>query len=265
VVSGSAVPGSTIRSMLSNAAHSCRDNDSVMVQEGKVYLHVKMANVQYRFRAHSAAQTAFAGFLIDGEANGGLCGSDVLILTEAGQRCDVTGITNNAVTDLPIVQAAGLIQSSIGPIINIFNQNASIGDGKSVHSCAQLRSFGTLIDDVPFACGGTQRIVTPEGKIIPLSIRDGLAYMDMIPPSADDLERYPHVIFTSDNAWDPLLLDPEHALAPNVYHVDYTHGFQDHRVNNFGRLSLIIKPVLNIILCMLMKLLYNAMTLTLKL
>ena len=59
--------------MLSNAAHSCRDNDSVMVQEGKVYLRVKMANVHYRFRAHSAAQTAFAGFLIDGEANGGLC------------------------------------------------------------------------------------------------------------------------------------------------------------------------------------------------
>ncbi len=66
-VSGSAVPGSTIRSMLSNAAHSRRDNDSVMVQEGKVYLRVKMANVKYRFCAHPAARTACAGSLIDGE------------------------------------------------------------------------------------------------------------------------------------------------------------------------------------------------------
>jgi hypothetical protein len=126
-----------------------------------------------------------------------LCGSDVLILSETGQRCDVTGITNNAVTDLPIVQAAGLIQSSIGPIFGIFNQYASTGDGKFVHSCAQLQNFGALIDDVPIACGGTQRIVTPEGHIVPLSICDGLAYKDMSPPSAGDLERYPHVIFTS--------------------------------------------------------------------
>jgi hypothetical protein len=170
---------------------------------------------------------------------------------------------NNAVTNLPIVQAAGLIQSSIGPIIGIFNQYASIGDGKSVHSCAQLQSFGTLIDDVPIDCGGTQRIVTPEGHIIPLSIRDGLAYMDMSPPSADDLERYPHVIFTLDDAWDPSLLDNEHALAPDVYHVNYTHGFQDHRVNDFGEV-IIIKPVLSIVLCMLMMLLCTAMTLTLK-
>jgi hypothetical protein len=106
---------------------------------------------------------------------------------------------------LPIVQADDLIQSSIGPIIGIIHQYASIGNGKSVHSFAQLRSFGTLID-VPIACGGTQRIVTPEGYIVPLSICDGLAYIDMSPPSVDDLERYPHVIFTLDNAWDPLIL-----------------------------------------------------------
>ena len=42
------------------------------------------------------------------------------------------------------------------------------------------------------------------------------------------------MIFTSDNAWDPLLLDCEHSFAPDVYHVDYTHGFQTHRVNDVG-------------------------------
>jgi hypothetical protein len=83
------------------------------------------------------------GSLIDGGANGGLCGCNTLVLSETGQRCDVTGITNNAVNNLPIVQTAAVIQSSIGPIIGIFNQYPSIGEGKSVHSCAQLRSFGT--------------------------------------------------------------------------------------------------------------------------
>jgi hypothetical protein len=103
-----------------------------------------------------------------------------------------------------------------------------------VHSCAQLRSFGTLIDDVPIACGGTQRLVTTEGYIVPVSIREGLAYMDMSPPSAEDLNQYPHVMFTSDDAWDPSLpLDHEHSLD-DEYHVDDDHGFRDHRVNDFG-------------------------------
>ncbi len=93
-----------------------------------VSLRIKMANVHYQFCAQSAAQTACAGSLIDRGVNGGLFGSDVLILLETGRRCNVTGITNNAVTDLPIVQAAGLIQSSIGPIIGIFNLYASIRD-----------------------------------------------------------------------------------------------------------------------------------------
>ena len=114
-----------------------------MVQEGNVYLRVKMADVRYNLHTHSASRSVCSGSLIDRGANGGLCGSDALVLSGTGQHCDITGITNNAVTDLPIVQAAAVIQSSIGPIIGIFNQYASIGEGKSVHSCAQLRSFGT--------------------------------------------------------------------------------------------------------------------------
>ncbi|KAI2490058.1 hypothetical protein MHU86_24526 [Fragilaria crotonensis] len=127
--------------MLSNAAYLPCENDCVMVQEGTVYLRgVKMTNVNYCFRAHSAAQTTCAGCLIDGGANaGGWCGSDVLILPETGHYSNVAGITNIAVTDLPsIVQAAGLIQSFIGPIIGIFHQYASIKDEKSAHSCMQL-------------------------------------------------------------------------------------------------------------------------------
>jgi hypothetical protein len=135
---------------------------------------------------------------------------------------------------------------------------------KAVHSCAQLQIFGTLIDDVPIACGGTQRIVTPEGYKTPLSICDGLAYINMSPPSADDLDRYPHVIFIPNNTWDPLLLNHKHALSPDVYHVDYSHGFQDHGVNDLVWFSFITKPTLSIILCMLMKLLCTAMTLTMK-
>jgi hypothetical protein len=99
--------------MLSYAAYLRHDDDSIMVQEGSVYLDVKMAGVYFQFCAHSVAQTACTCSLIHGGGDGGLSGSHVLILLESGYCCDVTGITNNAVTDLPMVQAAGLIQSSI--------------------------------------------------------------------------------------------------------------------------------------------------------
>jgi hypothetical protein len=90
-----------------------------------------------------------------------------------------------------------------------------------------------LIDDVPIACGSTQRLVITEGYTVPVSIREGLAYMDMSPPSVEDLNQYPHVMFTSDDACDPSLLDHEHSLD-DKYHVDDDHGFRDHRVNDVG-------------------------------
>ena len=47
-----------------------------------------------------------------------------------------------------------------------------------------------------------QRVVTPDGWIIPLHIRNGLAYMDMRPPTQDKYETYDHVVLTSDVTWD---------------------------------------------------------------
>ena len=43
-----------------------------------------------------------------------------------------------------------------------------------------------------------QRVVTPNGRIIQLHIRNGLAYMDMCPPTEDEYETYDHVVLTSD-------------------------------------------------------------------
>jgi hypothetical protein len=120
VVSGSAVPGSTIQTMLSNAAHYGKGRKGLSLRQDDT--------CSLSILCPFCCLTACAGSLIDGGANGGLCGSDVLILLETGQHCNVTGITNNVVTDLPIVQAASLIQSSIGSIIGIFNQYASIGN-----------------------------------------------------------------------------------------------------------------------------------------
>ena len=33
--------------------------------------------------------------------------------------------------------------------------------------------------------------------------------MDMVPPTDDDMERYPHVFITADSPWNPDSLDEE--------------------------------------------------------
>ena len=57
--------------------------------------------------------------------------------------------------------------------------------------------------------GGQQCLTTVDGYKIPLSIRRGLPYMDMYPPSDHELDSLPHVVLTSDADWDPTMADNE--------------------------------------------------------
>jgi hypothetical protein len=67
------------------------------------------------------------------------------------------------------------------------------------------------VDDTPRQlCNGKQRLQTPEGYFIPISIRNGLLYIDMYTPSDKELDSYPHVHFTSDMPWNTQVLDDEY-------------------------------------------------------
>ena len=58
--------------------------------------------------------------------------------------------------------------------------------------------------------GGKQHIVTLDGYIIPLNIKNGLAYVDLSKPIDQDYCSLPHVVSTLDSNWDPTILDSEH-------------------------------------------------------
>ena len=51
------------------------------------------------------------------------------------------------------------------------------------------------IDDTPRKLKGSQSIKHSDGYVIPPSIRQGLAYMDMTLPNDSDLDSFPHVNF----------------------------------------------------------------------
>ena len=199
-----------IRQLLSN--NTSRDSSSVpssIVVDGRTY------TLSYCARTYSLHQQLQSpcGSLIDGGANGGLSGSDVVVLSETLLTADVTGIADNTLTQIPICTVAGLIQTQHGPIIGIFHQYAHQGTGKTIHSVSQLRHFGTIVDDTPRQFGGKQRLEALDGYIIPLSIRSGLPYMDMSPPTQEELDTYPHVFFTSDMEWHPQSVNDEYHVA----------------------------------------------------
>ena len=124
-------------------------------------------------------------------------------------KVDVHGIENHKVQGVPIGTVAGLVETHRCKVILIMHQYAIYGKGRTIHSSGQLEHFGNKVDDRSRVVGGKQRITTLEGYVIPLQIREGLAHFHMTPPTDDDLDIYPHVILTSDNDWDPTLLDNE--------------------------------------------------------
>ena len=143
---------------------------------------------------------------MDSGANGGMAGSDMRILNyHAQDHAHVTGIAGNMLRDLPIITGAAMIVTTHGPVIGIFHQYAYYGKGNTTHSVPQLESYDIKVMCTSRKKCGMQQVVTPDGWIIPLHIRGGLTYMDMRPPTDNEINNYDHVIFTSDVAWNPSL------------------------------------------------------------
>ena len=77
---------------------------------------------QYRTHIGGVSKTT-TGSLMDNGANGSMAGDDVLITAYHDHDCaQVLGIAGNSLDGLRIVTAAGLIESTNGPVIGIFHQ-----------------------------------------------------------------------------------------------------------------------------------------------
>ena len=188
-------------------------------------------NLQYKVQHYEAG--ILGGSLIDGGANSGLAGEDFVVIEHSMEKADVTGINDHEVKDVPLSLVAGVIETQTGSFVGLFHQYAYLGQGKSIHSANQLRNFGVKVCNKPKKFGGQQQVKTPCGKVIPLSIRQGLAYMDMRPPSKAELQELPQVMFTADEPWDPSCLDNEAVYDASICDIEdpgYGHGV----INDYG-------------------------------
>ena len=159
------------------------------------------------------------GQLVDRGASGGVAADDLRILCHTSQPpVSVIGLDNHEISNLPIVNAVGITDSQHGPIILHFNQYAYVGRGKSIHSCGQIEHYKNQVDEKSRVVGGQQVIRTLDGYIIPVQIRQGLPEMDLRPPTDEEMERYPHVVMTADEQWNPSVLDFEIDLSDDTWY-----------------------------------------------
>ena len=140
------------QTLLNNLLSNARSDNSerVISSTGAIYQRVSgsgstrsinMASVTYRC-TQAAASTTLPGSLIDGEANGGLAGEDIRVLSYTDRSADITGIGDSHMEDVPIVTCAGVVQTTRGPIVIIMNQYAYYGKGSTVHSTAPFWQYG---------------------------------------------------------------------------------------------------------------------------
>ena len=102
----------------------------------------------------------------------------------------------------------GVINTQKGPIIAIMHQYILLGKGASIHSPAQMEWYKSDINDKSIHVPeGLQRLKTLEGYIIPLTIKDGLARLDLHSYTDEEFETLPHIFLTSELEWDPSVLD----------------------------------------------------------
>ncbi len=88
--------------------------DYCIADDGKIYYSMNLLRL---YRSHHAGTSKImTGSLMDSGANGGMAGNDVKVLAyHDHDRAQVTGIAGNHLDDLPIVTAAGFIESTEGP------------------------------------------------------------------------------------------------------------------------------------------------------
>ena len=114
----------------------------------------------------------------------------------------------------------------------MLHQYELLAKGSSIHAPCQFEWYKNYVNDKSILLpGGLQRILTLEGYIIPLSINDGLARLDIRPYTDSEFDTLPQVFLTSEVEWDPSILDHDaeeqwedtqgNDLSPNLLFDEY--------------------------------------------
>jgi hypothetical protein len=193
------------------------DKPSVMIN--RVEYVAKLNDVMYQVSNHK--KTTLPLVLIDRGANGGVTGSDTRLIDKSLCSVHIQGIDDHMIKNVPIGTVSAVVNTQRGEVIAIMHQYAYTGKGGTIHSSGQLKWCGNNINDHSIKIdSGRQQLTTPDGYVIPINIRRGLPYITMRPFTDEEFEELPHILWTSEDDWDPTSLDSVISDDPNWYEAE---------------------------------------------
>jgi hypothetical protein len=139
------------------------------------------------------------------------------------------------IKDVPIGTVGAVVNTQRGEVIAIMHQYAYTGKGGTIHSSGQLEWCGNDVNDHSIKIdGGRQRLTTPDGYVIPIDVRRGLPYITMRPFTDEEFEELLHVLWTSEDDWDPTSLDSVISDDPNWYESEPSPPLPDPIHDEYG-------------------------------
>ena len=85
--------------------------------------------------------------MVDRDANGGLAGSEVRILSRSTRKYTVTGIESHELQGLDVVQCAALVEAIQGIVNMTMNKYACYSQAHTIHFSEQIEWFKNSVDD----------------------------------------------------------------------------------------------------------------------
>ena len=143
------MPDDPILDFVNSQCHSSEDLDQALqayqvpCPQDSTMLPERTINHHFTYHVAQASQAKHGSF-VDREANGGLAGSDVRILSRSSRKCTVTGIDSHELQGLDVVQCAALVETNHGIVNLTMNEYACYGKGHTIHSSGQIEWFKKL-------------------------------------------------------------------------------------------------------------------------
>jgi hypothetical protein len=223
------IPAVDLCKMLSQ--HQRPDKLSVMIN-GVEYV-AKLNDVMYQVFNHKQMTLPLA--LIDRGTNSGVAASDTWLIDKSLCSVHIQGIDDHMIKDVPISTVGAVVNTQRGEVIAIMHQYAYTGKGGTIHSSSQLEWCGNDINDRSIKIdSGRQRLTTPDGYVIPINVRRGLPYIMMRPFTDEEFEELLHVLWMSEDDWDPTSLDSVISNDPNWYEAEPSPPLPDPMYDEYG-------------------------------
>ena len=158
--------------------------------------------------------------IIDSGADTSGIGGTAWIIDEVTERSVSISGYNNHIQDKKCKIGSAITAVDLPDDTTVLlkiNEATLLGEeGNSLLSTTQAEYYGTIINNVPRARGGTIPYLQKDNIIVPMSITQGLFTIKIRKPTEDELKNCETVILTSEEPWDPEFINEDFTVQDYV-------------------------------------------------